>query len=185
MKNINTIIKDKMKEVFKDIEGYEGLYQVSNLGNVKALGNGGSNSKEKFLKPQKDKGGYLKVNLCKEGKVKMCKIHRLVAQAFIPNPKNLPQVNHKDEDKQNNAASNLEWCTHFYNINYGTRNQRAAVICTNNPKRSKQVLCLETGIIYPSTHQVERQLGFAQGNISSACNGRYKQAYGFHWKYVS
>lgn len=164
------INKDQMIEIFKDIEGYKGLYQVSNLGNIKSL----KFRKEKTLKPKKDKDGYLMVNLYKEKKPKTFKVHRLVAQAFIENPNNLPEVNHKDEDKTNNHVTNLEWCDRKYNINYGTAIQRI----------SKQVLCLETGKIYPSANEVQRQLGFAQGNISACCNGRIKQAYGFHWKYV-
>lgn len=173
------INKDQMIEIFKDIEGYENLYQVSNLGNVKSLGNGGSNaSKERILKPTKNQKGYLYVGLCKEGKRKKCKIHRLVASVFIDNPNNFTEINHKDEDKTNNHFTNLEWCTHFYNMNYGTRIQRVA------DKLSKQVLCVETGRVYPSANEVERQLGFSQGNISRCCAGRYKQAYGYTWQYV-
>ena len=154
-----------MIEIFKDIEGYED-YQISNLGNVKSLRFG----KEKILKPVKDGKKYLCVVLYKQGKHKMCKVHRLVAQAFIPNPNNYQQVNHKDEDKTNNQVNNLEWCDCQYNIDYS---------------QSKQVMCLETGKIYPSTMEVHRQLGFSQGYISLACNGKHKTAYGFHWKYVS
>ncbi len=156
-------------EIFKDIEDYEN-YQISNYGTVKSLKYG----KERILKLAKDKGGYLTVDLFKQGKHKMCKVHRLVAQAFIPNPNNYLEVNHKDENPANNRANNLEWCDRKYNINFGTRTEKC----------SKQVLCLETGVVYPSTHQVERQLGFAQGYISNACNGKCKQAYGFHWCYV-
>lgn len=154
-----------MIEIFKDIEGYED-YQISNLGNVKSLRFG----KEKILKPVKDGKKYLCVVLYKQGKHKMCKVHRLVAQAFIPNPNNLPQINHKDEDKTNNQVNNLEWCDCQYNIDYS---------------QSKQVMCVETGKIYTSLSEVYRQLGFSQGYISLACNGKYKTAYGFHWKYVS
>lgn len=157
-------------EIFKDIEGYEGLYQVSNMGNVKSLGNGGSNaSRERILKPIKLKNGYLQVGLYKEGKLKHYIIHRLVAQAFIDNPNNYPQVNHKDEDKTNNKVENLEFCDCQYNIDYSL---------------SKQVMCLETGKIYPSTHQVERELGYNIGSISKCCNGKLKTAYKFHWQYV-
>lgn len=172
-------------EIYKEIEGYSGLYAVSNLGNVKSLGNGGSNnSKERILKLTKNKDGYLHIILCKEGKRKKHLVHRLVAEAFLDNPQNLPQVNHKNEIKTDNREDNLEFCTHFYNINYGTRNQRLAESNTNHPNKSKKVMCLETGKIYPSTHQVERELGYNRGNISSACNGKLKQAYGFHWCYV-
>lgn len=172
-------------EIFKDIEGYFGLYQVSNMGNVKSLGNGGSNaSKERILKPSKDKKGYLMVWLHKDAKRKMCKVHRLVAMAFIENPNNFRELNHRDEDKTNNCVSNLEWCDRKHNINYGTRNQRVAESNTNHPNKSKQVLCIETGKIYPSLSEVYRQLGFSQSNISNACTGKYKKAYSYTWKYV-
>lgn len=154
-----------MIEIYKDIEGYEN-YQVSNLGNVRSLKFG----KEKILKPVKDGKKYLCVVLYKQGKHKMCKVHRLVAQAFIPNSQNLPQINHKDEDKTNNQVNNLEWCDCQYNIDYS---------------QSKQVMCIETGVVYPSTMEVKRQLGFSPGYISLACYGKRKTAYGFHWKYVS
>lgn len=163
-------------EIWKDIEGYEG-YQISNMGNVKSLGNDKA-KKEKILKPAKHRCGYLKVNLCKQGKTKTHLIHRLVALHFIQNPNNLPFINHRDEDKTNNAVQNLEWVTPKQNINYGTRNQRVA------EKLSKQVLCVETNKIYPSVNEVERQLGFSNGNIVNVCKGKFKTAYGFHWKYV-
>lgn len=111
-------------EIWKDIQGYDGLYQVSNIGRVKSL-NYSRTGKEKILKPCKA-NGYLQVYLYKEGKSKMYKIHRLVAMAFIPNPDNLPCVNHIDEDKSNNCEDNLEWCTVAYNNTYGTRIQRQA-----------------------------------------------------------
>ena len=92
-----------------------GLYQVSNLGRVKSLGNS-KTRKEKILKPE-IRTGYYSVNLCKSGKRKKHRVHRLVAQAFIENPKNLPVINHIDENKLNNCVENLEWCTHEYNMN--------------------------------------------------------------------
>ena len=156
-------------EIWKNIEGYE-EYQISTHGNVKSLRFG----KERILKPATNKKGYLRVILSKQGKLKGYLIHRLVAEAFIDNPNNYQQVNHRDEDKANNYIENLEWCTPKYNINYGTRTE----------KISKQVLCIETGVVYTSTHQVERQLGFSNSYISKCCNGKYKQAYNFHWKYV-
>ena len=164
-------------EIYKDIEGYENLYQISNLGNVKSLGND-KKRKEKVLKPFNTTKGYLQVELFKNGNGKKYFIHRLVAEAFIPNPNNYPIINHKDENPLNNNISNLEWCTSEYNNNYGTHNKKIV------ESRSKQVMCLETGKIYQSGKQVERQLGFAQGNISLACNGKLKQAYGYTWKFV-
>lgn len=127
-------------EEWKDIEGYEGLYQVSNLGRVKSLWF----DKEKILKAYKNRYGYLCIGLCKYGKKKTYKIHRLVASAFIENSNNYPEVNHKDEVKTNNNVNNLEWCTREYNHNFGTRNQRVAeknsAVQRNNPKVSKPVI---------------------------------------------
>ena len=115
-------------------------------------------------------------------------IHRLVCDAFIPNPLNFPQVNHRNEDKQDNRLENLEYCDAKYNSNYGTRNERMAKSVskanTNNPKRSKAVLCIETNQIYPSTMEVKRQLGFSQGNVSSCCRGERNTCGGYHWRYV-
>ena len=110
----------KEREIWRDVVGFEGLYKVSNLGNVKSL-NYNRTGKEKLMKPQTDGHGYLQVMLYKDGKYKIKKIHRLVAEAFIPNPDNLPCVNHKDENKTNNKEFNLEFCTYEYNNNYGTR----------------------------------------------------------------
>lgn len=108
-------------EEWRVIEDYPD-YMISNLGRVKSLKYG----KERILKSNKDKDNYLRVPLHKEGKLKVHQIHRLVALHFIPNPNNLPQVNHKDEDPSNNVISNLEWCDAKYNINYGTRNEKVS-----------------------------------------------------------
>ena len=107
-----------MKEIWKDIEGYEGLYQISNYGVVKSLKKyaGKSLRKEKILKTYKDKDGYIKVILCKNSKTRFLSIHRLLAEVFIPNPDNLPQINHKDENPLNNKVDNLEWCTQQHNV---------------------------------------------------------------------
>lgn len=106
------------KQIWKDIEGYEGKYQVSNTGRVRSL-NYNRTGKIKVRKQGKDKLGYKSVFLCKDGKNKGYLVHRLVAQAFIPNPNNYPVVNHKDENPSNNTVWNLEWCTQEYNCNYG------------------------------------------------------------------
>lgn len=113
-----------MIEIWKDILGYEGLYQVSNLGNVRSL-NYRRSGKTKLLKQGTD-NGYKRVELSKNGKKKKYWVHRLVAIAFISNPNNYKEVNHKDEDKSNNNVNNLEWCTREYNNNYGTRNKRTS-----------------------------------------------------------
>ena len=108
-----------MTEIWKNIEGYEGKYQVSNFGQVKSM-----IGQEKVLHPKKHRNGHLQIGLHKDKKRKTMYIHRLVAQAFIPNPDNLPCVNHKDENPNNNNVDNLEWCTQKYNCNYGTRVDR-------------------------------------------------------------
>ena len=171
-----------IEEIFKEVKGYEGLYQVSNFGRVKSLGNGNSNnSKERILKPGKATNGYLQVNLYKNGKSKMCKIHRLVADTFLSNPDGLPEVNHKDEDKTNNSVYNLEWVTAKENSNHGTRNERSA------KTRSKPVLqfTLDGEFIreWPSTQECGRN-GFGQGLIAACCRGEYKQAYNYKWQYA-
>ena len=113
-----------MNEEWRDIEGYEGRYQISDRGRVKALPHrqpGAYSNKEIIRKQTHDTYGYPIVSLSKNGKTKTFTVHRLVAKAFIPNPDNLKEVNHKDEDKDNNSANNLEWCTTKYNLTYGHR----------------------------------------------------------------
>ena len=112
------------EEVWKPIKDYEGLYEISNLGRVKSLNYRGT-GKGKILKNIKDRKGYLKVCLTKNGRHKIFRVHRLVAEAFIPNPNNYPIVNHKDEVPSNNCVDNLEWCTYAYNNTYNNRHERA------------------------------------------------------------
>lgn len=169
-----------MLEIWKDIKDYEGLYQVSNLGRVKSLANRSNHKKELILKQHKYKG-YYKVNLCKNGKRKLCSVHRLVAEAFIQNPENLPCVNHKDENKLNNCIENLEWCTHGYNNSYGTRLERVF------KKLSKKVLQydLNGNFIkeYSSVSEAAKYVNGSAANICSVISGRYRYAYGSLWKY--
>ena len=115
---------ESIAEIWKDVQGYEGLYQVSNLGRVKSLGrfvdrlaSGHCWQKERILKPNKTKYGYLNVRLCKDSRTKDFKVHRLVALAFIPNPENKPQIDHINADKTNNTVNNLRWVTCKENIN--------------------------------------------------------------------
>lgn len=109
-----------MKEIWKDIKGFEGVYQISNLGNVKSLPRkaGTTYLREKILKPRKHTGGYSIVSLGRGYKYKNYFIHRLVAEAFLPNPLGLLEVNHIDENKTNNNVENLEWCDRIYNTNF-------------------------------------------------------------------
>ena len=121
-----------MEEIWKPVKGFEGYYEVSNLGRVRSIDRvvvDTVRNCERLLKGkvliQKDNGnGYKNVMFCKEHKIYNKYVHRLIAEAFLPNPDNLPQVNHKDEDKSNNRVDNLEWCTSFYNNEYGTRKKR-------------------------------------------------------------
>lgn len=173
------LVEILMTEAWKAIDGYEGLYEVSNTGLVRSL-NFNNTGRAKLMKPRKRQDGYLSVNLCKNGKHKSIKLHRLVASAFIPNPLNLETVNHRDEDKTNNNVSNLEWLTRGDNARYSN---------VNNPKRSKQVQMFDksTGDLlttFPSIKEAERRTGIAQENICHACKGRYMSAGGFVWKYV-
>ena len=165
------------EEIWCPIKGYEGLYGVSDQGRVRSLKFG----KERILKQGRNNSGYLQVCLCKNGEMKNYRIHRIVAQTFIPNPDNLPEVNHIDENKENNSVQNLEWCDRKYNINYGTRNQR------QSEKLSKPILqYTKYGKLvreWKSTRDVERNLGYFHNSISNCCTGRYKSAYGFIWKF--
>ena len=163
-----------MSEEWRDVIGYEGLYQVSDQGRVKSF----KWNKERFLKPSMDKDGYLLVNLCAGGKPKTLKVHRLVCEAFHENPDNKPQVNHINEDKTDNRACNLEWCTCKQNVNHGSRNERVSKPVGQYSLDGKLIK------LWPSTMEAERQAGFNHGNISQVANGKYKQAYGCMWRYV-
>lgn len=166
-------------EIWKEIEGYEGLYQVSNFGNVRSL-NYHRTGQTKVLSQSENSMGYLKVNLYKNGKVKTVGVHRLVAEAFIPNWFGEPEVNHRDENPKNNHIDNLEWCDRKYNNNYGTHNERIA------EKLSKPVIQFsKTGEFvreWPSIREAGRN-NFNTGNIVSCCNGKLKHHKGYIWKY--
>jgi len=192
------------EEIWKDVVGYEGLYQVSNLGRVRSLGFDKWH-KGKIIKGCFDgKKKYLFVSLYKGGKSKGFNIHRLVATAFIPNPKNLPQVNHKDEDKTNNCVDNLEWCDASYNMNYGTAMKR--MIATRNESNKKEEIvakCKATKIAnnsysaekpvnqftwqgdfvkrYSSKTEASRQTGIT--GIGRCCKNKTKRAGNFIWVY--
>lgn len=181
-------------EIWKDIEGYEGLYQVSNKGRIKSL-NYRRTGKEGMLKGKPDKNGYLIVFLYKKGeKPKPFLIHRLVAKGFIPNVNDLPEVNHIDENKENNHVENLEWCDRKYNMNYGTRTKRSVENRKGKKhkkhkkhKLKRQILCVETGEIFDTSQDVIDIMFNGKGcssNIKHNLCGRCKSAYNYHFVYI-
>jgi len=185
---------ESKEEEWRDKKGYEDLYQVSNRGRVKSLDhvtvrkNGRKLPvKGRILKPEILRNGYLRVNLYdSSGKMKKFLVHRLVCEAFHENPKNKPCVNHIDEDKTNNMASNLEWCTVAENVNYGTRTERASKASAKAQSKPVGQFTTDGKLIkvWQSTIEVQRQLGFNQGSISNAALGKRKTAYGYVWKYI-
>lgn len=173
----------KIIEQWKPVEGFEN-YEVSSLGRVKSLGNNKSR-KEKILKPSDNGGGYLLVQLCKNGKHKHFLIHRLVATAFIPNPEGLPEVNHKDEVKYNNVVDNIEWCSRCYNANYGTRTKR-----TSKPVEASRFSDFRTiELSFASTQEAGRN-GYNYSHVSACCRGCYhyegnNKFKGLFWRFAS
>lgn len=172
-------------EIWRDVKGYEGKYQVSNLGNVRSVDRTIFNAcgvmvtrRGTMLKPIQNRGGYMKVTMHKEGKVNTELIHRLVAEAFVQNHNNLPQVNHKDGNKRNNDVSNLEWCTALSNMHHakqqGLRNNaleyaksmRKAVIATNIETRKET--------FYESIHAAEKVFGSHVTNVLSGIRSKTK-----------
>lgn len=181
-----------MKEIWADINGYEGFYQVSNLGNVRSLDRVVTNYLGSFIKKGKPKSlgnltkGYKGVLLCKDGIQKTYKVHRLVAEAFLPNPNNLPQVNHKDEDKSNNMVwvnedgsidynkSNLEWCDNKYNINYSFSKSIYSINLNTGEYRK-----------YPSLTDAAEKTGINKTSISNVLKNKRNKAGECIWKYYN
>ena len=195
-----------MEEIWKPIiitkngvtYDYTGLYEISNMGRVRSLDRvdaGGNKIKGKILSTRANHHGYLQVVLCKDGKRKSFSVHRLVATMFIPNPDNLPFVNHRDENKTNAVWTNLEWCTAKYNTQYswntdggkkrkqertGSKNPMYGRKGNENPN-SKKVICIETKQVFNSITLAKEWLG--KGNVADCLNGRCKTAGGYHWMY--
>lgn len=204
-----------IEEIWKDIEEYEGIYQVSNLGNVR-------NNKSKIIKSRVTKSGYVIIDLNKEGKKKTKYIHRLVAEAFIPNPDNKPCVDHLDTNKQNNEVDNLRWVNHSENMlnpltrKHNSESSKGKIASEETRKKQSEakkgdkhwnygntwdedtkeqnmlsqpnrrpIICVETGIIYPSVNQAGRELGVKGSRIRDAITHRNGcQTYkGYHWAY--
>lgn len=169
-------------EIWKSVLNQEGRYEVSNLGRVKSLIN------NIILKPCMNNMGYLVVNIVGRGNIS---IHRLVAEAFIPNPLNLEQINHKDENKLNNIVSNLEWCTSKYNCNYGSRIQRISIgnSIAKKGKNTKPVAQYTLDDIkiaeFTSIGEASKAMGSTSiSAISLACNNKRPKAFGFKWKFI-
>ncbi len=172
-----------MTEVWRDIEESNGKYQVSNLGRVRSFYRDETNGF--IMKACPDKKGYLYIVLKIHGKAKRYAIHRLVATAFIPNPDNLPQVNHKDEVKDNNRVDNLEWCTNHYNLCYGTHNERVARANRCHPAVSHGVFSIDEHgnfNFYDSIREASRQTGFPTPNIIRAIKSGTLRAGGRYWR---
>lgn len=162
-------------EVWKDICGYEGLYQVSNSGNVRRIA-----QKVKPLKPS-IKNGYYFVVLSKGNKKENRYIHRLVADAFVKHSENLSFVNHKDENKLNNSTSNLEWCTQKYNNDYGTRRKREIETKSVPVRQLLNGVCVK---VWASTQEAQRS-GYRSGCISLCCSGKRKTHAGYEWRWAT
>ena len=189
-------------EIWKDVKGYEGYYQVSNMGRVKSMRvlktpkNGKICRKNVFLstKASHDKQ-YITVALCRDGEKKPIQVHRLVAEAFVPNPNSLPFVNHKDENPSNNCADNLEWCTHEYNLQYSMERNKPYKTKRERPKNELLPLCAYTlsGEFvgrFDSVWDAIEKLGIesktprcVRSNIRMCCKGKAKSAFGYTWRY--
>lgn len=193
-----------MQEIWKDIKGYEGLYQVSNLGDVRSINRRGDGTVRK-LRFKKGRGGYHSVHLCVSGEQKACYVHRLVAEAFLPNQQNLPIVNHKDENKKNNNVRNLEWCDYSHNMRHSMNlhpeelEKRkilrekvfdGCVIRKGPYKRKMPVIqrSVETGEIvatWSSLYEAAVENKLHGSLIKRCCDGERKTAYGFKWQYAN
>lgn len=163
--------------MWKDIKNYEGLYKVNEDGEVLGV------KRNKLISPHLvgKRKEYLQVNLCKDGKIKAHYLHRLVAEAFIPNPDNLPEVNHRDENKLNNTASNLEWCSSSYNSSYGTRTDR--IKAKTAYKVCQYSMNGELIAIYDSTRDAANATGADNSTISKVCRGEKNSHHGYKWAY--
>lgn len=186
-----------MQEIWKDIEGYEGLYQISNTGKIKSLKRYKNNHNKKQLVKEKirkqiiSKTGYYTCMLYKNGNKKLLKVHRLIAQAFIPNPNNYPIINHINGNKLDNNILNLEWCDYSHNNKEAHRldliknNTKGLKKYTNSLKKRVNQYDLEENYIktWNCISDIQKELGYTTTNICACCKNIRKTAYGFIWKY--
>lgn len=177
------------EEIWKDIKNYEGLYQVSNLGNVRSIPRQGAHKTLHILKPGRTRKNYLQVSLTKNSIQKPFRVHRLVAIAFIPNPNSYPQVNHIDGNKQNNCVENLEWCTNEYNMKESWRLGLRDNIYKKGKENSRSVIINQYNFQgefvkkWYCVRDIERELNFDNRNICACARHKRKSAYGFIWRY--
>ena len=177
-----------MEEIWKPVVGYEGYYEVSNLGNVRSLTRTLAKGQYKIcrkgrpVKLYSTKQGYLKAPLCKNSILKGMFVHRLVAKAFLPNPHNFPCINHKDENKANNDVTNLEWCSFSHNAKWNNKHLKIAA------KLSKPVSQYDKDMNLIATYQSEseaaRQVGLGSDHIGQCCRGKRRTFKGFIWRYT-
>ena len=186
------------KEVWADIKGYEGLYQISTFGNVKSLSrpvkhsNGGTKIlRERMLKTRvNSKTGYREVGLSRDGKQKYHLIHKLIAEAFIDNPHRLPVVNHIDGCKTNNDIFNLEWATYSENIRHAFANGLSHNNMTNeisragNEAQKKQVRCIDDDLVFDSAREAADYYGVQLSNLSKVCNGKARTTGGKRFEFI-
>ena len=191
MKSVLISIQTK----WKDIVGYENEYQINQFGEIRTLKDSPKLKKYDVLKPQISKrNGYVYQMLYKNGKEKLLRVHRLVAMAFLPNPNNLPQVNHKDGNKQNNSVDNLEWCEQSDNMKHAyknglqipSENQRKAIINTNKLKQKKVCQIKDGEIIntFSGISEASRQTKISISCISRCCNLKRKSTNGYEWRFL-
>lgn len=167
-----------MEEIWKNVKGYEGLYQISNLGNVRSL-------KRNIILKQSQYSKYNQVNLYKNGKRECVNVHRIVAIAFLNNPSNYECINHIDENKRNNAVNNLEWCSKKYNVNYGAGNKKSSNI-RSKYKFIQKTLDGKIIKIWNNVWELRENMNLTNSKIwliRRNCRGQSKTAYGYVWEY--
>lgn len=187
-----SLFNNNMEEIWKDVPGYRGEYQASNLGKIRSVK---KDRKIKILSDRKHPNGYFYTMVCMDGVCQTKKAHRLVALTFIPNPENKPQVNHKNGVKTDNRVENIEWCTRSENGLHAHRTGLSpkptgtkgmvGVLCSNSKQIAQMDLKGTLINVFGSAMEVERELGFTHTSISYCCIGKSKKSHGFIWKHIS
>lgn len=169
------------KEEWKEVLGYDHLYEISNMGRVRTRYVKGKGYMKDyiFLEPLDNGNGYLRFNWKINGRQRTVYLHKLVAELFVDNPRHLTEINHLDENKYNNCANNLCWCTHKENCQYGTRNIRTA------EKNARPVVCIEKELIFSSGKEAAQYFDVGNTAISNCLNGRTETCCGYHWRYLN